>query len=299
MWIRSSGSVSENVFQLTTPVSNHAYIIGHASALVDASIAAVSERLIISAQEVIGQEDTLDFILLTHADYDTVGGVHAIRARYPECELICCAKTSEILADKNILKEYYDKNKELAETMNVDFSTSFEDWSAAIDVTRVLGDGDGIDLGEDVQLKLVASPGYRDDAVNYYVQPDNILACCESVGGYGGRESVMNCFTSDYSEYLSSIQRLSALEVKAILFPHHGTITGEMVTKYFMDVQGQALQFRKSVSDKVSQGELIEEIVAGMLADWQTTGVAPKGPFANEQEQALTDMVRAIAKLGQ
>lgn len=299
MWIRSSGAISENVFQLTTSITNHAFIVGHASALIDASLATLAERLILSAKEVIGEDDTIDFILLTHADYDTVGGIYSIRQQYPECELICGAKTAEILADKTKQEEFYNLNQELAKAMKFDFSTSFDDWASALEVTRVLGDGDGIDLGEDVQLRLVASPGYRDDAVNYYVQPDFVLACCEAIGGYGGRELIMNCFTTDYQAYLSSIQRLSALEVKAIMFPHHGSITGEMVTKYFMDVQGKALEFRKIVADRIAQGELIEEIVAGMLADWQSLGISPKGPFANEQEKSLEDMIRAIAKLGQ
>ena len=272
-------------------------IVGHASAIVDASIAAVADHLIEVCEEVIGKEDTVDFVLLTHADYDTVGGVAAFRKRYPECELVVGAQTAQILLDQNKVQEYYKANLELAKAMNVEFDISEQDWKNSLVVTRTLGDGDGIDLGEGVQLRLVSTPGYRDDAACYYVQPDSALACCESIGAYGGRDLVMNCFTTDYQQYLSSIQRLSALEIKVLSFPHSGSITGELVNKYFMDAQGKALEFRQSVTERLQQGELIEEVVAALLADWQTLGLAPRGPFANEQELALTNMVKAIAKL--
>lgn len=297
MWIRSSGALGENVYQLTTTVSSHSLIVGHATAIVDTSIAAVSDYLISACEEVIGREDTIDFLLLTHADFDTVGGLPNFRKRYPEAELIAGVQTAQILSDPKKIEEFYKANKELAQVMNYEFSYTEQDWKNALSVTRTLGDGDGIDVGEGVQLRLVATPGFRDDAVCYYVMPDHALACCEAIGGYGGKDLVMNCFATDYQQYLSSLQKLSALEIKVLSFPHSGALTGELVNKFFMDAQTKALEFRKQVAERLQQGELIEEVTAALLADWQTLGIAPRGPFANEQEKALTDMVKAIAKL--
>jgi len=297
MWVRSSGALGESVYQLTTQVSSHMLILGDASALVDSSISAVSSRLIEGCEEVLGKKGTVDFILLTHVDYDTVGGIPALRARYPEVELIVSPQISELLSDQSAVDALYEKNKELSASMKTDFDIAIEDWRKAMEVTRVMGDGDAIDLGEEVFVKLIASPGFKDESVAYFVQPDAALACCESIGGYGGRELIMNCFLKDYNQYISSLQKLSALDVKILGFPHYGALTGDLVNRFFMDAQSKALEFRQTVASKIEQGEIIEEIVAGLLADWQTLKIAPRGPFKDEQEASLRDMVKAIAAL--
>jgi glyoxylase-like metal-dependent hydrolase (beta-lactamase superfamily II) len=297
MWVRSSGNLGENVFQVTTAVSSHFLILGDACALVDCSISAVSERLIEGCEEVLGENGTVDFLLLTHADYDTTGGVYALRQRYPEVELIVSPQISELLGEKKNLEEFYNQNKVFAESMNVEFDIALDDWCTSLAVTRIMGDGDAIDLGEDVVVKMISSPGFKDEAVAYFVQPDAALACCESIGGYGGRELVMNCFTTDYSTYINSLQKLSALDVKILGFPHHGALTGELVNNFFMDAQSKALEFRQAVTARIEQGEIVEEIVAAMLEDWQAQNIAPRGPFKGEQEKTLRDMVKSIAAL--
>lgn len=297
MWVRSSGNLGENVFQITTSVTSHFLILGDACALVDCSISAVSDRLIEGCEEVLGENGTVDFLLLTHVDYDTLGGVYALRKRYPQVELIVSPQISELLVNRELLESLHSKNKELSESMNVDFDIKLDDWIESLKVTRIMGDGDAIDLGEDVVVKMIASPGFKDEAVAYFVQPDAALAGCESIGGYGGRDLVMNCFSVDYSKYINSLQRLSALDVKVLGFPHHGALTGELVNNFFMDAQSKALEFRQTVTARIEQGEIIEEIVAALLEDWQAQSIAPRGPFKAEQERTLRDMVKAIAAL--
>ena len=70
MWIRASDQLTENVFQLTTPVSSHALILGDSGALVDTSIAALGSRLVREIEKYSGEEFPLTHILLTHAHFD-------------------------------------------------------------------------------------------------------------------------------------------------------------------------------------------------------------------------------------
>ena len=295
MWIKASDVLSETVIQLTTVASSNFLIIGDAAALVDAGVSATSRRLIEELETYLGENGEPDFVLLTHAHFDHVGGIPALRQRYPQLEVFAAPQTAQLLGDKEILKSFYEKNKACAEAMQEEFDYSEEDWCTALKVDRIFGDGDVLDLGADVEVKLISTPGHTEDSVAYFVRPDDALICGETIGSYRGRDQVTGCFTDNFEAYLASLDKLSSLDVKILGFPHNGAITGEMVGKYFIQAREQAEKFRQDIKERIEQGELVEEIVNSLLPEWQAQNIAPEGPFVEEQEATLKAMIRAAA----
>ena len=62
--------------------------------------------------------------------------------------------------------------------------------------------------------------------------------------------------------------------------------------KIAIEPLGERLQERR---ERIEQGEIIEEVVAALLPDWQSQNVSPRGPFADEQEECLREMVKAVS----
>ena len=295
MWIKTSGALSDNVFQLGTAVSSHILVVGDASALIDTSITSTADRLCEELESSLGEDGALDLIFITHAHFDHVGGLPVIRAKYPDVEVIGAPATAELLGDAEYLDGIYKKNLSAAEAMNAELGFDEAAWKAAVKIDRIIGDGDAVDLGDDVELKLIASPGHTADSVSYLIMPDAALAAGESVGSYGGRDIVANCFTDNFNQYLESLDRLSGLDLKILSFPHSGAITGELVPRFFMAARQNAESFRDVVKERMGQGELVEEVFAALLGDWQAQNISPEGPFVEEQQEALKSMIRAAA----
>lgn len=295
MWIKSSGILSENVAHLTTAASTHLLAIGDVGALVDASVSAMHERLIEQIVNYIGDDGDISFVLLTHAHFDHVGGLPYLRQQWPELEVIAAPQTAELLEQAETKELLYEKNLSCMQALNAEMGMSKEDWISAIRVDRIIGDGDIIDLGDDVEVKLISSPGHTHDSVAYFVMPDFALACGETVGSYGGREKVTSCFTHEYQAYVESLGKLSSLDVKALCFPHSGVITGELVPKFLVDARQAADRFRDAVRERIEQGELVQEIYESILPEWQSQNISPEGPFVEEQGDTLLQMIKASA----
>ena len=295
MWIKSSGALTENVFQLTTAASSHLLIIGDAAALVDSGISATIPRLFEELGTYLGPTGALSFLLITHAHFDHVGGIPYLRKAYPDMEVIGSPQISDLLGQKSYVEQLYQRNLAYAEAMQTDMGMSEEEWCELVRVTHILGDGDAIDLGDDVEVKLISCPGHTEDSVAYFVQPDAALSGGEAVGYYGGREKIVNCFTNSYEDYMDSLGRLSGLDVRVLGFPHVGALTGELVTKYFMEAKQEAESFKHNIIERLGQGEIIDEIALSILPDWQAQNYCPEGPFLEEQEATLKAMVRAVA----
>ncbi len=295
MWIKTSGALSENVFQLTTAASTHILAIGDASALIDVGLDCTSERLAEEIELYLGEGLGPDIIFLSHAHFDHVGGLPALRQRFSGIEVLGAPATADLLSNDEYIKDVYGRNKACAEAMGQEFTAEQDAWCKACQLDRVIGDGDGVDLGEDVEVKMISSPGHTADSVSYLVTLDAALAGGEAVGWYGGRDAVANCFTENFNHYVESLDRLSGLDLKILSFPHSGAITGELISKYFLNVRESADVFREQVKSRMDQGELVDEVVAAFLSDWQTQNITPEGPFVAEQTETLRAMVKAAA----
>lgn len=295
MWIKASDVLSENVFQLTTPLASNYLVVGDATALVDCGPAATADLLLDELKKYLGEETTLDFILLTHSHFDHIGGIPALRAVWPELEVFGAPQTAQHLSDEACKKELYEKNAACAAAIETGIELDEAQWCEALRIDRIIGDGDVLDIGEGVEIKLIACPGHTEDSVAYFVRPDDALLCGETIGSYRGRDMITNCFTHDYQEYLESLDKLSALDVKILGFPHGGAITGELVAKYFLDARSEAESFHKEVLERIENGELVDEIHASLLPDWQAQDISPEGPFVEEQGATLLAMIKAAA----
>jgi len=296
MWIKSSGPLSENVYQLTTAASTHFLIGGERAGIIDSGISGTHPRLIEELRKYLGDGSDLHYIFLTHAHADHIGGIPFIRRYAPHAQLVCAPLTAQLLGNADLMKKFYERNANMARAMQVELELSESDWLSSFKVDKILGDGDVVDLGADVEVKLIGCPGHTEDIVAYYIRPDAALCAGEAVGSYGGRDKLAPCFAWSYHNYVISLDRLASLEVKVLGLPHGGALSGQLPSKYLVEARIAADRFVALVKERLEQGELVDEIYQSQLLEWQSQSICPEGPFVEEQESTLRDMVRVIAE---
>ena len=295
MWIKSSGDLSENIYQIITAVSSNLVVTGEIAAIVDTSITSMHPHIIGEVSEIVGDPERLKYILLTHSHFDHIGGLPALRQYSPNAELVVSPALAAKLENKDLLEAALEKNKKAAEALGEEVDISLDDWCNAFNINRILGDGDTIPLGADVEMKLITCPGHVEDSTAYYVMPDSALIGDETLGSYYGRDKIACCFGTDSETYLESLDKLLGLEVKILGLPHGGALTGELAKKHLINLRGETERFQNHVKDQLEQGLLIDEIIAEILPEWKTQNICPEGPFLAEQESTLSQMVKVIA----
>ncbi len=296
MWVKASGQLSENVYQFSTAVSSHLLVVGEEVALIDTGPTALQGKLFEELEKFLEDPSQLSVVLLTHAHFDHVGGLPYLRSKLPQLKCFVSKQSSELIENKTFLKSLYEENVRAAAAAGVDIGMDESVWMGAFTIDRVLGDGDVVDLGADVQVKLISVPGHTVDSSAYYVHGDNVLCAGEAVGGYSGRDKYIPCFRSNYLDYLKSLDRMASLEVKVLGLPHAGALTGEIAPKFLLEARREAERFASQVKERLTQGELVDEIAASIIPEWQSQNFAPEGPFAEMQTQTVRDMVRLVAE---
>ena len=295
MWIKSSGELSESVYQLNTVVSSHFLVYSDDAAIIDSGISSTAEQLIEGIKQYLPESSLLRYILVTHTHFDHIGGIPYLRRYAPEAELLCSPEAAEILRKQETLEERYRQNRECAEAMGREMGLSEEAWYAAFKVNRIIGDGDIIDLGDGVDIKLIESPGHTIDSVSYYIRADSALVGGETVGYYAGRDKLYAAFMESYQSYTESLEKLALLDVRILGFPHGGALTGDIPAKYLVDARMAAEKFAATIRERLEQGGLVDEVYREMLAEWQHENISPDGPFVESQAECLRKMIQSVA----
>lgn len=296
MWIKAPGQISDNVYQITSATSSHFVIVDEGAGIVDTGVSALKDTLIADLKNLIGDPENLVYIFLTHTHFDHVGGIPYLRQFAPDVQVVGLPQTAELFSKKEVLDAAYEHNKACAEAMNVELGMSKEEWCKALRVDRIAGDGDTVVLGDDVHVKVIATPGHVEEGTSYYVLPDAALAGAEVFGGYGGRDKAHPSFTSSYKSYISTIDKLLGLEVKVLGLPHGGSLTGDLTKKFMLDARASAERFHTTVKLRLEQGELVPEIAASILPEWESETVCPEGPFVTLRKECVEQMVKVVAE---
>ena len=184
--------VKQDLFR---PLDNNCYLIAdektNQSALVDCSV--WDDKM----KALIGDTD-LKYILLTHGNFDHIGGVKAVKERYGAKVVISKEDEGMLSSGKLSLAAF----------------TGNEQNDTAADIT--VSDGDSIMLA-DIEIKVLSTPGHTKGSVCYLAEDclfsgDTLF--CESCGrtDFPGGSGV---------EMLRSLKRLAALEGDYRVFAGH------------------------------------------------------------------------------
>jgi len=165
----------------------------------------------------------VDLILNTHGHHDHAGG---------NGELVAASKAkvwiheadARVAEDPDYQFDTYFANRDVL----VGRPDRLEASKAKMKVTagqpaqvdRRLKDGDTIDLGEGIRLRVLNTPGHTQGSVCYYWETEGLAISGDSVMGQGSRPGGLPLIYFPH-EYERTIERLLGLDIKILGLGHH------------------------------------------------------------------------------
>jgi len=280
--------VHPKVFSVAAPYDQtggvvHCYLIdAPRRALIDTGTAIVPQVAILPALAEMGWDPSdLRVIVNTHLHIDHAGGNAELQEMSGAG--IHIHKDDVPLADRERHVEKYLRDAErlmgndhlIPEKEALIRQQLGREWG----VDRALDDGDTIDLGGDVRLLVVHTPGHTPGSASYYWESQGMLFTGDAVNGRGGRVGGYPLYFAA-SDYAASLRRLAEMPVSVL---------------------AQAHRYRWSMptSEAIRTGPEVPQTLRESLGVWQAIDDAVRAELASAPEASFPDLfwkvVRATA----
>jgi glyoxylase-like metal-dependent hydrolase (beta-lactamase superfamily II) len=221
--------VSERVFRIEAPYEGnavHLYLVrGAKVALIDSGAADSPLAAVEPALRELGMQlSDLDYLLNTHGHVDHAGGNGELKASAPQVEIAIHPSDRHLLAGPQAhLNSETDSSAVMRLMRRPDLIQEREavlrrvvGRSAGVD--RELVHGDVVDLGDDVRLTVVHTPGHTEGSVCYFWEAGNTVFSGDAVQGHGWKSGTPPIYHN--LTYLESLQRIEDLRADVLCMGH-------------------------------------------------------------------------------
>lgn len=225
-------------------------------------------------ERVLGNR-TLDYILLTHSHYDHALGSAYLRKRYPGVQVVAGAYAQTIFRKPTARSVMRDLDRKAASSCGV---TEYEDLIDELRADISVSDGDFIDCGN-MRFTAVDLPGHTKCSVGYYLAENRLLLATETLGVCFGEGIFLPSFLVGYQMTLDSIHKAAKLDIRQVLLPHFGVVSGEEAQNYLKQGEQAAHRVSRMILELLTLGKTTEEILAYMTEVLYTDEVKPAYPY--------------------
>jgi len=216
-------AVTEGVFRIAGKRSNMFLVTGDSLVLVDAGMPGDDAAVLGALGELGFSPDKLDYIFITHAHLDHVGGLAALKA----------ATGAQIVADRSEQKHIEGKKMlcsmpregvggsvfRAALYVMERFFMKYR--PVAVDVAWKKSDGGSFIAG----MMIIETPGHSPGSLSFLHPDKGVLCTGDALSGDPCLRLPPRAGCSDYARALDSAAALCRLDFKACLFGHGAPLT--------------------------------------------------------------------------
>jgi glyoxylase-like metal-dependent hydrolase (beta-lactamase superfamily II) len=143
-------------------------------------------------------------------------------------------------------------------------------------VERRLEEGDEIDLGDDVRLQVLHTPGHTPGSASFYWEQEGLLFSGDAVNGRGGRANGFPLYF-DAVAYVSSLKRLRDVPITTL-------------------AQAHRYRWSAPTQEAVRSGVEVRQTLDDSIAAWQVIDDAVRAEFQANPDLAFPEFARRVVR---
>lgn len=204
-----------------------------------------------------------DYLVVLHPHPDHINGLPGLHFFFPDARIIAGPgaaqfaahpKTAQALVAEDIFMSDFLKNQ--------GFPISRPPISKApsLEGCIVKSDGDCLDLGG-LTVKFLSAPGHAVGALAAHLPQIRTVLASDCLGfRFPGLSDFFPLFFTGYSDYMSTLDKLEALEPDILGLAHQGPITGDKVVEAFRQAKRSAIAVRELALSGIDEEGIIDAI---------------------------------------
>jgi glyoxylase-like metal-dependent hydrolase (beta-lactamase superfamily II) len=171
----------------------------------------------------IKNRPSIGYLIASHAHFDHVCGIPALRALYPEAQVLASREAQKVLSKTKIVKSFFEQDEKMSEVLFYEGLITEKIASPSVEtisVNQTLKEGDVIKLHDNVQLQVFDAPGHSPCSLAFYAPSDKIMFLSDAGGFQISDEELFPIFFQGYEKYIETLKRLMTFPTQILSIAH-------------------------------------------------------------------------------
>lgn len=260
-------SLSANVILLGNRNFNY-YVVGKTEAVVIECGMSAGVEIFAQQWRQIEDQPQIKSILALHSHFDHVCGIPMLKNLFPDTRVLASAAAQKVLSLDKVLTSLGKADEVVSAAYFSQGLISSRPAPLQIDllaVDQVVGEGDSVDLGGNLKLNILATPGHSPCSIAAYLANEQIMFVSDAAG-YRSPDGLMSpVFFQDYDLYMETIRRLMTYPTEILAVGHGEVVVGKgQVQQFYEQSLAAAQEAFNKIRERLAEGEQ-EENLAGEL----------------------------------
>jgi len=207
-------------------------------------------------------------LLLLHSHFDHCGIVPFFRRILPPLKVLGSRRSQELYRKEKVVQFIRDRNREMLQLLKMEKEAlELNLGSEQITVDEAVGEGDVIDLGDGVRVKIIEMPGHSSCSIAAYVEPLRALFPSDAGGIPGEDEEIFPSGNEDYLLYQKSLEKLQPLDLEILGAARNGVFVGKEAREFIPRSIEAAERMRLEILQQFQGLENMEEKIIQLAKD--------------------------------
>jgi 2-aminobenzoylacetyl-CoA thioesterase len=172
-------------------------------------------------------------LLVLHSHFDHCGIAPFFKRKIPGLRIMGSRRSQELYGKEKVINFIRDRNREMIQGLKMEKEAD----ELGLDFDRMavdaaVGEGDSIDLGEGVQVRIIEMPGHSSCSIAAYVPSLKALFPSDAGGIPGEGGEIFASGNEDFILYQKSLEKLRPLDVEIVCLARNGAFTGSDARAY-------------------------------------------------------------------
>ena len=207
-------------------------------------------------------------LLLLHSHFDHCGIVPFFKRMLPQLKVLGSRRSQELYRREKVVQFIRDRNRETLQLLKMEKEAAELNLDVdQIAVDEVVGEGDVIDLGDGVRVKIIEMPGHSSCSIAAYVEPWRALFPSDAGGIPGEDEEIFPSGNEDYLLYQKSLEKLQPLDLEILGAARNGVFVGKEAREFIPRSIAAAERTRLEILQQFQGLENMEEKIIQLAKD--------------------------------
>ena len=302
MWIDTTGEIDDRLVRLGNYKSGVYLVKGDRWMLIGGGGQWMVPDMEQQVEALKIDMDRVAYLFIGHSHYDHCGAVPYLQKRYPHLKVLASREAAKFFAMEKAIANMHKFSTQAMETMGLPME--YNGIPLTFDGIRlhgVLEEGERLDLGDDLSLEFIETPGHSRCSMMAYCPGRQWLFPSDSMPIPLGADGRFMCTASEsFVTYLNSLKKISDRPIRLCAWEHHGAMTDEDARSIVSRAIAYTLEYKRLLVENLEQSGNLDETALWAARDWldntnfdflplDVMHYITKGMVKNAQEETITD----------